>query len=148
MLKFPQFLAQLERRPRAAYVLAGSEGLLRSEAEAAIVRAVFGGQEPGAGFVPIDCLREGGAAVEPAAILDELRSRSLFSERKVVAARRADAVVKQHQDAFADYLADPDPDSVLVLHIVNWDKRSATARKLDAFAVDCAAPYETSFGEA
>jgi len=148
MLKFPQFLAQLKRRPGPAYVLAGAEGLLRSEAEAAIVRAVFGGDEPGAGFVPVDCLREGGAPVEPAEILDELRSRSLFSVRKVVAARRADAMVKQHQDAFADYIARPDPDSVLVLHIVNWDKRSATARKLDAFAVDCAAPYETSFGEA
>ena len=147
MQKFHQFLAQLERGPRPAYVLAGAEGLLRSEAEAAIVRAVFGDKEPGAGFVPIDCLGTGGVPVEPADVLDELRSVSLFSDRKVVAARRADALVKGHRDAFLDYLAHPDPDAILVIHILNWDKRTATARKLDPYAVDCTTPYETGFGE-
>ncbi len=152
MQKFKTFLSSIKRGARGGYVLAGPEALLRREAEEAIVRAVFGRDGPGgkgnmgAGFVPIDCMLEGGATVEPATVLDELRSMSLFSERKVVAARRADALVKNHLAAFLAYLDDPDPDAVLVLHFENWNKKSALAKKLDEFVVDCAAPYETQFG--
>ncbi len=147
MQTLPQLLASLESRVSAAYVLAGPEGFLRSEAEGAIVRAVFGEDHPGPGFVPIDGLREGGDPVEPADVLDELRSVSLFAPRKVVSVRRADVLLKEHRDVFMDYLADPDPDSVLLLHVQNLAKKSAVPKKLEPFAVDCFTLYETSFGE-
>ncbi|MHC4249949.1 MAG: DNA polymerase III subunit delta, partial [Planctomycetota bacterium] len=154
MQKLAAFIASLGRRAPGGVVLAGPEEFLRSEAEGGVVRAVFGSSVPGPGFVTLDGAPEGGGTLEPAAVLDEARSVSLFSlggvggcGRKVVAVRRADAVVKQHLDAFLAYLGTPDPQSVVVLHVESWDKRAAYARKLDEWAVDCMSLYETAFGE-
>ncbi len=151
MQKLTAFIASLERRVPGGIVLGGGEGFLRSEAEGAVVRAVFGPGEPGPEFVTLDGVPEGGAALEPAAVLDEARSLSLFGigggGRKVIAVRRADAVVKQHMDVFLSFLERPAPQAVVVLHMESWDKRAAYARKLDAWAVDCMSLYETAFGE-
>jgi DNA polymerase III delta subunit len=146
MRRFGSFLADVARGARAGYVLAGPEAFLRDEAERAVVRAVFGPGENAGGFVPLDGERSE-PPLELADVLDELRGVSLLAERKVVAVRRADALARQHAAALADYLEHPDPDSALVLHVETWDRRSAWARKLDGFAVDCSAPYETAFGE-
>jgi len=147
MRKFAEFLSSVEKRPAAGYVLAGHEGFLRAEAERAVVRAVFGGDDPGPGYVTIDAVREGGNPVEPAVVLDEARTSSLFSDGKVVSAHRAGPLVKKNVELFASYLSDTGPASVLLLHVEDWDKRSAYARKLDAWAVDCSSLYETAFGE-
>ncbi len=154
MQKLAAFISSLERRTPGGVVLSGPEEFLRSEAEGAVVRAVFGSTEPGPDFVTLDGAPEGGRVLEPADILDEARGVSLFSMggggaggRKVIAVRRADAVVKQHIDTFLAYLAKPDKQSVVVLHMEAWDKRAAYARKLDDWAVDCTSLYETAFGE-
>jgi DNA polymerase III delta subunit len=139
-------MRELERRTRPCYVLAGPEHLLRDEAEGAILRAVFGDADPGTGLVVIEGLTEAGQPVEPAAALDELRTVSLLAGRKVVSVRRADALVRGHTEAFLAYLAEPDPSSVLVLHVESWDRRRATEKALDRLAVDCQAPFETDFG--
>jgi len=155
MQKLAAFISSLERRTPGGVVLAGPEEFLRSEAEGAVVRAVFGSSEPGPDFVTLDGAPEAGRVLEPADVLDEARGVSLFSfggagagERKVIAVRRADAVVKLHLDTFLAYLAKPDSQSVVVLHVETWDKRAAYARKLDDWAVDCMSLYETAFGEA
>jgi DNA polymerase III delta subunit len=144
MQKFGSFVSSVERRPQPGYVLAGPEGLLRDEAERAVVRAVLG-DDPGTGLVVLDGGREGGD-LKTADVLDEARTLSLLAGKKVICVRRADAVVKGSADAFAAYLDDPDPESTLVVHVESWDKRTAAARKLDKWAVDCASLYETEFG--
>jgi len=147
MRKFVEFLAGMDEAPPAGCVLAGDEGFLRAEAERAIVKAVLGDGDAGPSFVAIDGVREGGVPVEVATVLDEAHSLPLFAPRKVVSVRRAGAVVKRNADLFARLLGERDAVSVVVLHIEDWDKRSAYAKKLDEFAVDCASLYETSYGE-
>jgi DNA polymerase III delta subunit len=154
MQKVAAFISSLDRRTPGGVVLAGPEEFLHSEAEGAVVHAVFGTGEPGPDFVTLDGVPEPGRVIEPAEVLDEARGMSLFSlgdagagGRKVIAVRRADAVVKQHLDTFLAYLAKPDMQSVVILHFETWDKRAAYARKLDEWAVDCMSLYETAFGE-
>jgi len=151
MQKLVAFIASLKRRVPGGVVLAGQESLLRSEAEDAVVRAVFGRGEPGPGLVTLDGTPTGGEPPEPAAVFDEARSMSLFDMggggRKVITVRRADALVKQHLDSFLAYLKSPATDSVVVLHMDKWDRRAAYAKKLDEWAVDCMSLYETAFGE-
>jgi DNA polymerase-3 subunit delta len=147
MRKLTDFIRSVLKRPAAGYVLAGDEAFLRAEAERAVVRAVFGGGEPGPGYVTMDGVREGGVAIEPDAVFDEARTASLFSEGKVVSVRRAGPMVKRHVDLCASFLAASAGGSVLLLHVEDWDKRSAYAKKLDTFAVDCSPLYETAFGE-
>ena len=144
MQKFGSFVSSVEHRVQPGYVLAGPESFLRVEAERAVVRAVLG-DDPGTGLVVLDGGREG-AGLEAADVLDEARTLSLLSGKKVICVRRADAVVKGSADAFAAYLNDPDPESTLVVHVESWDKRTAAARKLDRWAVDCGSLYETEFG--
>jgi DNA polymerase III delta subunit len=156
MQKLANFISSVEHRTPGGVVLAGPEEFLRSEAEGAVVRAVFGSGDPGPGYVQLDGKPTSAETLEPAAVLDEVRSMSLFDMtggmasgggRKVVAVRRADALVKQHIDTFLAYLGQPVAGSVVILHMETWDKRSAYARKLDTWAVDCMSLYETAFGE-
>ncbi len=144
MQRFVSLPSSLKRKKQPGYVLAGREGLLRDEAERAIVEAVLG-DDPGAGPVILDGRREG-EPLEAADVLDEARTRSLFGGRKVISLRHADAIVKERVDAFVSYLEDPEPDSTLVIHFESWDKRTAAAKALDRWAVDCGSLYETKFG--
>jgi DNA polymerase III delta subunit len=144
MQKFASFVSSVERRRQPGYVLAGPEGFLRDEAESVVVRAVLG-DDPGTGLVVLDGGREG-AALEAADVLDEARTVTLLGGKKVICVRRADTIVKGSADAFAAYLGDPDPESTLVVHVEGWDRRTAAARKLDRWAVDCGSLYETEFG--
>lgn len=144
MQKFATFLSSLGRRRQPGYVLAGRESFLRDEAERAIVKATLG-DDPGAGPVILDGGREG-EPLEAADVLDEARTRSLFGGTKLISLRRADAMVKEHVDAFVSYLEDPEPGSTLVIHFESWDKKTAAAKALDRWAVDCGSLYETKFG--
>jgi DNA polymerase III delta subunit len=147
MRKLTEFLSSSAIASAAGYVLAGAESFLRHEAERAVLKAVFGGEDPGPGHVTIDGVREGGVVQELASVFDEAQTIPLFSAGKVVSVRQASSLVRANVDAFAQYLSERNAASVLLLHAETWDKRAAYAKKLDAFAVDCASLYETSFGE-
>lgn len=148
MLKPMDVIASLERRPAGTgWILAGEEDFLREEVERAVVKAVLGEEPTAGGMVVIDALREGGSKIQLADILDELRTPSLFCERKVVSVRRAGALVRTYAEELEKHLCGKATPGVLLLHAEDWDKRAAYAKRLDRFTVDCSPLYETAFGD-
>ncbi|MBN2370489.1 MAG: DNA polymerase III subunit delta [Vicinamibacteria bacterium] len=75
-------------------------------------------------------------------VADTARSRSLFVVRRAVVVRRADEI-KGSEDAFVGYLADPDPDTTLVLVAAKPDRRRGVWRRVaDLANVISAAPLK------
>jgi DNA polymerase-3 subunit delta len=63
-------------------------------------------------------------------VADMARSRSLFVARRAVVVRRADEL-KGSEDAFMGYLADPDPNTTLVLIAARPDRRRGIWRRIN-----------------
>jgi DNA polymerase-3 subunit delta len=79
--------AELERgRLRPAYLLAGTEPLLRDEADAALCAAVLAGAS-----CDFDCDRLDGASATPAQLADAVRSLPVLAPRRLVRLREPEA---------------------------------------------------------
>jgi DNA polymerase-3 subunit delta len=92
------------------YALVGSDSFLQMEALSRLLAQM-----------PDDAQRidvEGDRA-ELAAVLDELRSFSLFGAGKVVVVRNADEFVKQYREKLEDYLAKPSDSATLVVRMTS-----------------------------
>jgi DNA polymerase III delta subunit len=81
-------------------VLAGEELFHRSEHLVNIQRAIFGDCDPGMGLVRLDPASFGPDAM--AAILDEVRTPSMFAPRKLVVVDPADLLFKKAEGDDAD----------------------------------------------
>jgi DNA polymerase III delta subunit len=84
-------------------VVAGEELFLRTQHLADIQQAVFGGEDPGMGLVRIDAAALGGEAI--AAILDEVRTPSMFAPKKLVVVDPADPLFKKVEAEDGDRLS-------------------------------------------
>jgi DNA polymerase-3 subunit delta len=97
-------------RDSPAYVIAGADPFLRREKLAELCRRL----EAGAGG-------DGGASehagdeAELAAVLDDVRTPSLFASRRVTVVRDADGFISEHRAALERYLDAPSPFGVLIL---------------------------------
>src|SRR4051812_36854692 len=120
-------------------VLAGEELFLRSEHLVAVHRAVFGEEDPGMGLVRIDPTTRGGDAI--AAILDEVRTPSMFAPKKLVIVDPADPVFKKvegedekrlgNRELLENYLEAPVDSATLVLVVNSWLKTTRLHKALD-----------------
>jgi DNA polymerase III subunit delta len=121
-------------------VLAGEELFLRSEHLVSLQRAIFGPDDPGMGLVRLDPASLGPDAI--AAILDEVRTPSMFAPRKLVIVDPADVLFKKVEGADADarlgarellenYLAAPVDGATLVLVMETWLKTTRLHKALD-----------------
>jgi DNA polymerase III delta subunit len=81
-------------------VVAGDELFLRNQHLKEIEKAVFGGEDPGMGYVRLDPTSLGGEAM--AIILDEARTSSMFAPKKLVVVDPADVLLKKAGDGDDD----------------------------------------------
>jgi DNA polymerase III subunit delta len=121
-------------------VLAGVELFYRSEHLVNIQSALFGTADPGMGFVRLDPASFGPDAM--AAILDEVRTPSMFAPRKLVVVDPADLLFKKLEGNDADtrlgsrellesYLEAPVEGATLVLVVNTWLKTTRLHKALD-----------------
>ena len=106
-------ITQLDRDLRAkkiahGYLLAGPERHLVLTAQRQILNAVFGD-------APQSVDRFSFEKAKLAAVLDSLNTGSLLTPRKVVIAEEADRLKKADWEVLKNYLAKPNPQSVLIL---------------------------------
>jgi DNA polymerase III delta subunit len=119
-------------------VLAGEELFLRNEELSSIRQAIFGDEDPGMGLVRMDPASLG---PEPmAAILDEVRTPSMFAPRKMVMVEPADPLFKKsefdapdrlgNREILENYLESPVEGSTLVLVVESWLKTTRLHKAL------------------
>src|SRR4051794_18199056 len=82
--------------PAGMFIIAGEELFMRNEQLARIREQIFGNEDPGMGLVRLDPATLGGDAL--AAILDEVRTPSMFAPKKLVVVDPADALFKASED--------------------------------------------------
>ena len=117
----------MTRKPAASiHAVIGGERVFDSyvadRAVATLVSAALGGERQG-----LSLLR--GEEATWTQLLDGLRSRSLFSNRRAVVVRNAEAL-KGDAEAFLAWLAEPDPDVTLVVVAAKPDRRKAVWKRL------------------
>jgi DNA polymerase-3 subunit delta len=122
-------------------VVAGEELLLRNAHLADLQGALFGGDDPGMGYVRLDATTLGSEAL--AAILDEVRTPSMFAPRKLVVVDPADPLFKKdinddpnrmgNREILENYLESPvsDGSAVLVLVVDSWLKTTRLHKAID-----------------
>jgi DNA polymerase-3 subunit delta len=81
------------------------------------LRSELLGDDQGLGEVRFD-----GKTIDLPTVLDELRTLAFLAERKVVVVDEADKFVTDHREELEKYLADPNPNGVLVLICDSWRK--------------------------
>jgi DNA polymerase III delta subunit len=166
---FAAVIRELETgQPRPFYVIVGEDQGLRAEAIAAVRRAVFGKEPPGQALVAFGPPDPAVPSSVPklATVLDEARTPSLFTARKLVLVRGADALLSPPARgagaasksegaagaagrALIDYLESPTPGTVLVLEAEKLDGRSALAKALESAGalVSCPKLYASFYGQ-
>jgi DNA polymerase-3 subunit delta len=97
------------------YAVFGTEDYLRRRALEGIVRRVLGGERDSPGLTDFD-----GDSANLADVLDEVRTLSLLSDRRLVIVRDADEFVRKHRDLLEKYVQAPCPTGVLVLVCKSW----------------------------
>ena len=126
--------------PRAAYLLAGDEPLLRDDAIASLRRAVLGSGDPEFNLDRFD------GSGPPGALLDALRTLPVFADRRMVLlmepeARRGSA--RALLDVVADWVGEADAaseTSVLVVASSRIDRRARWVKAFGDALVVCEAP--------
>jgi DNA polymerase-3 subunit delta len=107
-----------------------------------IQQAIYGGEDPGMGLVRLDPASLGPDAM--AAVLDEIRTPSMFAPRKLVIVDPADPLFKKAEDAadpddkrlgtrelLENYFAAPLDSATLVLVVDTWLKTTRLHKALD-----------------
>src|SRR4051794_40297612 len=123
----------------ALIVLAGDELFSRAEQLVAIQQSIFGKEDPGMGLVRMDATSLGADAM--AAILDEVRTPSMFAPKKLVIVDPADPVFKKvegedekrlgNRELLENYLEAPVDSATLVLVVNSWLKTTRLHKALD-----------------
>jgi DNA polymerase-3 subunit delta len=113
-----------KRRAAGLHLVIGSDSLLGERALQALLQRELG---EGASADAVQLLR--GEETSWARVLDAARTRSLFAERRAVVVRAAEATKGSEEDLLR-YLADPNPDVLLVLIAAKADKRRTLWKRL------------------
>ena len=125
---------QVEVQP--VTVIYGPQRYLQCASMAAIAQRVLGGAED-AEFGPV---RFDGKAVDPKTVFDELRTVSMWGDKRIVIVDDADEFVTRNRAGLEAYVELPARKSVLVLVVRSWPKNTKLAKKVDAtgLALECA----------
>lgn len=80
--------------------------------------------------------RFAGKTAELVDVLDELRTVSMWSDRRLVIVEGADEFVTRHRGGLEKYLDQPAKKSLLVLDLKSWPKNTKLAKKLAKIGLD------------
>lgn len=116
-----EFLKQPDKTPTGPIVVTfGEERFLRQKAAQTLVEVVLGHHE-GDDF---GLTRFDGRTTEIATLLDELRTISMWGDRRLVMVESAEEFVSQNRSALEHYLEKPSKKSVLLLDVKSWPKNT------------------------
>lgn len=123
-------------KAKPVILLTGDEPFFKEEVIRALEQELDGAQK-----VEIRVGKSGEAAQRA---LDEARSVSLFSERKLVLAREADLLVSEHHEELLRHWREPN-EARLVLDLVGLDRRTKATKDLEkeVLVVECKPLYDT-----
>lgn len=105
-------------------ILYGSEQFLKGLALKAVTANVLG-----AGEDELALRRFSGREIDLTAVLDELRTVSMWSARQLVCVEEADDFVTKYRGNLEKYLEKPSRKSVLVLEVRTWPSNTRLAKK-------------------
>ena len=139
-MKLPELESELAAgKLRRAYLIAGSEALLRDDALAALRRAALGEGDP-----TFNSDRLEGAGASAGRLLDALHTRPMFAERRLVllelpeGRRTAPATLLEALESWAS--AKEPAESVLVVLASKVDRRLRWVKAFGSAVVECEAP--------
>jgi len=115
--------------PEAVYALAGGETFFRSEAIHLLRDKVLGKKDPGLGLLEFE------RDADPREVLDNLRTRGLFGDARLVIVEPADTFVSRHAGPLARYVASPSDGACLVLVVDSWSPKAALAKAAEGVKV-------------
>lgn len=143
-----QFIAQLQRqRPSPAYLFLGAEPYRLQACREALVARVLPPEERAEGLTRFDL-----AETPLNAVLDDARSLSLFTPRRIIWVSSAETVLPRTRSAaggeeegdsggrsslaglLAGYLKDPSPDVVLAFEASRWELEGEDKAKAERVA--------------
>lgn len=125
---------------KPVYAVFGDDAFLRREALEIIARAnTQGGEEDDLGVS-----RFAGDQASLADVLDEVRTLSFFSKRRVVIVDGADAFVTAHRKDLEAFTEHPSSAGALVLSVKSWPGNTRLAKLVEkaGMAVECKGPHE------
>jgi len=132
---------ELERRlgrgpAEPVYLLSGSEALLRDAALRALKAKVVQAE-----FEPFNYTNADPAGLDALALAQEMRILPMGGGGRLVVVSPAEGLLKEQIKALAEYAADPNPATCLVLAAAEM-KESLRKPFPKAVVVDCSSPYE------
>jgi len=118
-------------------VLYGAERFLKQRSLDALCRLVVGDPDDDMALTTFP-----GKQAELRQVIDELRTVSMWGDRRIVLVEDADDFVKNNRAALEKYLEQPAKKSVLVLDVKTWMSTTKLAKKVAAIGLDldCSTP--------
>ena len=126
------FLKKPDQRPVGPMVaLFGAERFLKLKTLKALCTLVLGSGEEELGLT-----RYPGPSTDFSTVMDELRTLSMFGDRRVVLIEEADDFVTKHRAALEKYLDKPAKKGLLVLEVKTWTSSTRLAKKVAQIGLD------------
>lgn len=114
-------------QPAPIYAVAGTEDLLKRQAIDRIVRGVLGDADRSLAMSEYECAT---SIPELASVLDDLRTLSLLSDRRLVLVREADKFISQYREGLEKYAAAPSSSGVLLIECKTMPGNTRLARQI------------------
>lgn len=134
-----------DHTPAPVYVLTGNETFFRDRIVKALRFKILGRDSPASAVHTVTAKRQAGdAPIDITALLDDLRTGSLFDPIRVVRVLEAKALFDKGGEPLAAYLAKPAANVHLILEAESVDGRTKLGKAIAAKAVtvDCRRPFD------
>ena len=117
-----EFLKKSPSSVPSVVAIHGDQRLLARRCVERVAAAALGGED--------EPTRLDGETADLAAVLDELRTVSMFAAARVVVVGEADSFVSNHRAGLERYVAAPAADGVLILEVAKWPKNTRLAKAI------------------
>lgn len=124
-----EFLKQDPSPIPPVVVISGSQAHLQQEALARLRTLVIADEET-------SLTRFAGQEVDLQTVTDELRTVSMWGDRRLVVVENADEFISDHRAALEKYVEHPAKKSVLALQVKTWPKTTRLAKQLAQVGLD------------
>lgn len=126
------FLKKPDQRPVGPLVAVfGSERFLKLRVLKALSGLILNAEDDDLGLTKFP-----GASTEFSTVMDELRTVSMFGDRRIVVIEDADEFVTKHRAALEKYVDKPAKKALLVLDVKSWPSNTRLAKKVAEVGLD------------
>lgn len=126
------FLKKPDQKPPGPMVaMFGAERFLKLRALKALCSVVLNSEDDELGLTKFP-----GPTSDFPTVMDELRTLSMFGDRRVVLIEEADEFVTKHRAALEKYIEKPAKKAVLVLDVKTWPANTRLAKKVVELGLD------------